>query len=177
MSAKELNYMTIEQFNTLDVDDTKIYELVNGLVMMSPRPSTNHQMIMSEIHLAIGNYLKKSKCRVLTEIEIELDDSVLVPDLFVFCKLESLGKQRYEGGPKLVIEILSPSTAFNDMNLKLKLYEKHGVEEYWIVAPNAGTVTMYHFEQKLAQVIGPKETIESIALQGLEIKLTDIFVG
>lgn len=44
------------------------------------------------------------------------------------------------GPPTLVVEILSPSTAQKDIKTKLLLYQKFGVEEYWIVDPEAETI-------------------------------------
>ncbi len=175
MEAKKLHEMTINEFNQMATDDQMVYELINGLVMMSPRPSIFHQTVMSELHLEIGIFLRGKSCNVLTETEVELDDNVVVPDLFVYCDPDKLTKQRYIGAPKLVIEILSPSTAFNDLNIKLKLYEAFGVEAYWVVAPSSKSITVYHFESQTARVYNTGEQLTSKVLEGLIIDLDSIF--
>ena len=43
------------------------------------------------------------------------------------------------------MEILSPSTAGRDRDLKRRLYERQGVAEYWIVDPDAGAVDVWRF--------------------------------
>ena len=48
--------------------------------------------------------------------------------------------------PDLAVEILSPSTAAKDRDLKLELYRQAGVPEYWIVDPEAHQVTIYHLD-------------------------------
>ena len=48
------------------------------------------------------------------------------------------------GPPDLAVEILSPSTAAKDRDLKLELYRQAGVPDYWIVDPEAHQVTVYH---------------------------------
>ncbi|MDP3178977.1 MAG: Uma2 family endonuclease, partial [Spirochaetaceae bacterium] len=62
-------------------------------------------------------------------------DSVVQPDIVVFCDRSKLTEADARGAPDLVVEILSPSTSKKDQHEKLSLYEKHGVREYWVVDP------------------------------------------
>ena len=50
---------------------------------------------------------------------------------------------RVRGVPDWVVEVISPSTALIDLNLKRDLYQKHGVQEYWIVHPLDRWVMVY----------------------------------
>lgn len=49
------------------------------------------------------------------------------------------------GAPDLVVEILSPSTAHRDRGIKLDLYERSGVRQYWIVDPDRDVVDVWRF--------------------------------
>jgi len=52
-------------------------------------------------------------------------------------------KHYWHGAPDLIIEILSPSTAYRDRGIKYEMYEKHGVREYWLVDPEAAFIEVY----------------------------------
>ncbi len=68
------------------------------------------------------------------------------PDLvFVSNERRGIIGDALRGAPDLVIEILSPSTAGRDRTLKLELYERQGVPEYWIVDPDEGLVDVWRF--------------------------------
>ncbi len=72
----------------------------------------------------------------------EIDD-YLCPDIMVVCDRKHLKGGTYSGTPKLIVETLGPSTAKRDKAEKKDIYEKAGVEEYWIVSPN-GNVEIYY---------------------------------
>lgn len=59
---------------------------------------------------------------------------------------EAFKRGAYSGVPKFIVETLSPSTAKRDRAEKKEIYEKVGVEEYWIVTPQGKTVEIYYLE-------------------------------
>ncbi|TVR65779.1 MAG: Uma2 family endonuclease [Spirochaetaceae bacterium] len=69
--------------------------------------------------------------------------AIRVGDLVVICDPAKLTRQGCTGAPDFVLEILSPATAFKDMEDKLHLYERHGVREYWIINPGNDTLMVY----------------------------------
>jgi Uma2 family endonuclease len=60
-------------------------------------------------------------------------DTVVQPDLAVFCDRSRITERGSRGAPDLAVEILSPSTSRKDLNEKFRLYERSGVREYWVV--------------------------------------------
>ena len=76
------------------------------------------------------------------------NDDYLCPDIMVVCDRKHLKGSFYKGVPKFVVETLSPSTAKRDRTEKKDIYEKAGVEEYWIVSPQGSVETYYLQEGK-----------------------------
>ena len=126
-------------------------EKINGVIYnMSPAPGYQHGIINSNIHTIIKQGLKNSICLVTIEnldfkYHPEENDDYLCPDIMVICNRKHLKGGTYSGVPKFIVETLSPSTAKRDRSEKKDIYEKAGVEEYWIVSPQ-GSVEIYYLE-------------------------------
>jgi Uma2 family endonuclease len=137
--------------------DEERWELIEGHAWaMSPAPRTQHQALAWAISNLIYSYLKGKPCKayaapfdVLLPKADESDDEVdtiVQPDLVVFCDRSKLTDRGARGAPDLVVEILSPSTQKKDLNEKFRLYERHGVKEYWVVDPGNRSLQVFHLE-------------------------------
>jgi Uma2 family endonuclease len=83
-----------------------------------------------------------------------------------------------QGPPSLVIEILSPSTSRRDRQLKRDLYQRVGVEEYWLVDPERDLVTIYRWGAAAAESsaeYAKTATLTSPLFPGLELPLDRVF--
>lgn len=126
-------------------------EKIDGIIYnMSPAPEYKHGIVNSNIHTAIKQGLKDSICLVTMEnldfkYHPEINDDYLCPDIMVICDRKHLRGGSYSGVPKFVAETLSPSTAKRDRAEKKDIYERAGVEEYWIVSPH-GSLEIYYLE-------------------------------
>jgi Uma2 family endonuclease len=127
-------------------------QLINNQLIMSPAPLDIHQVISGEIYFEISLFLRKNK---IGEIRIAPYDvhfstqNILQPDLlFVENKnLDKIQKTGLYGAPDLIIEILSPSTAKLDYKEKKLVYEKFGVQEYFIVDPDSKSVDSFFLKK------------------------------
>ncbi len=121
-------------------------EVLNGkVVLMSPRPAVNHNIIASNIYRIFGNYLDGKKCMPFadgTDVYLTEKDRV-IPDVMIICKREIIKRNGIHGVPDLIVEVLSPGTKKRDRGYKKDLYEKCGVGEYWIVDPDSQAVEVY----------------------------------
>ena len=163
-------------FNNLEIKDDKKYELIDGIVLMSPRPNYKHQEVMGNLFLQLANYLKGKPCKVFTEAEIEFKDNVIIPDISVICGLDDSNFQRYKKAPEIVIEIISPSSQYTDSFTKLIKYELIGVKEYWIANPKTKIITVYNFENKTNEDYCKNENLVSSVFKDLVISVYDIFL-
>ncbi|WP_295882112.1 Uma2 family endonuclease [uncultured Thiohalocapsa sp.] len=130
------------------------YELIDGVAyLMAPAPTLEHQDIAGEIFRQLANTLLEKPCRVyIAPVDVrlpkadeadELIDTVVQPDVLVVCDRGKLDRRGVRGGPDLVVEVLSPSTASHDHVKKRHVYERAGVREYWLVHPGDRMVTIY----------------------------------
>lgn len=161
--------------------DDKRWEIIGGEAFdMSPAPSVRHQDIAAALTAALRLFLAGHRCRALaapTDVKLSEED-VVQPDLLVVCDDRQIRASHIEGAPKLVVEILSPATALHDHVRKFKLYERAGVEEYWIVTPYPSMIEVYRLVDgrfTLAAGYEDRETLRSPAFPELAIPLTGIF--
>ena len=149
-----------ERYTFADVltwDESERIELIDGEAVMMAPPSRTHQKISFEIGRQIGNYLEGKKCEVyLAPFGVRLFeqdgdtpedvDTMVEPDISVVCDNSKLDHLGCKGAPDMVIEVLSPSSLRHDRLVKLGLYQRAGVREYWIVSPEAQTVEVFLLE-------------------------------
>ncbi|WP_347272952.1 Uma2 family endonuclease [Candidatus Kuenenia sp.] len=161
------------------------YQLIGGKLIMTPAPSTYHQEISKRLEYLLYEYAElKQKLGKVFDAPIDVyfeEEETYQPDI-IFISNDRIGiikKEKIEGAPDIIIEILSPSTAYYDLVHKKDIYAKHGVKEYWIVDPIEKWVESYKNENGKFILIGrgqKDEIINSSVLIGFKVKLDAIFV-
>lgn len=145
----------VQKFSYKDYEswsDKERWEIIDGQPYnMSPAPSTRHQKIVRNISWIIGS--KKSKLNgcsfFVAPTDVLLDDfNIVQPDIFVVCNQKQIKEKFIKGAPILVIEIVSPNTAYKDTKIKKDLYEKFGVKEYIIIYPDLEIAEKYILKSK-----------------------------
>jgi Uma2 family endonuclease len=137
-------------------DDVRC-EIIDGQVyMMTPAPILMHQNVAGEIFRQAANALAGKTCRALIapldvrlpqHNEAEQDSDIVVqPDVMVVCDQNKLDRRGVRGAPDWVVEVLSPKSASRDQIEKRRIYERHGVLEYWLVHPTDRVLTIYRLE-------------------------------
>ena len=174
----------------LTLPDDEYWEFIDGISHnMTLTPSARHQAILWELAGRIHSYLVDKPCRGFTarfDVLLPEDDdtrdgvpNVVQPDLLVVCDPNKIKEYGCLGAPDLVIEIVSPSTARKDRILKVALYQRHGVREYWIVDPVYNMVTVRLLEDDarygLPKEYAGNDPLASSVLPGLTIDLEGIF--
>ena len=122
-------------------DDNKRWELIQGIPYLMASPSHEHQSIVLSLGSAIKNYLQNKQCKVyIAPLDVRLnadteDNTVVQPDVLIVCDKSKLDDKGVKGAPDFIAEILSPSSAKNDIERKYYEYKNAGVKEYWIIDP------------------------------------------
>ena len=101
----------------------------------------------------------------------------VIPDLSVFCDLDEddYDKVFIEKIPKIIIEIVSPSSVYLDNIKKATLYKEVGVLEYWIVDIKRKMITVWDFRLAEQYIYFNDDTLKSCLFEGLNINLKDLF--
>ena len=126
-------------------DNGQRYEVVDGVLFMTPAPSIPHQQIALRIARHMAALIEDARLGyiLIAPVDIELaPKSVVQPDVSVVLKNSrtKITETRVIGAPDLVVEISSPTTASYDRGEKLETYTQAAIPEYWLVDPHARTV-------------------------------------
>jgi Uma2 family endonuclease len=167
-------------------EDLLRHELIEGEHIVSAAPTLRHQRVAFKLAFVISAFVQP---RTLGEVFMAPVDvlftqfDVVEPDVLYVSNINAhLLRERYvEGAPDLAIEVLSPSSARIDKVRKLRLYERHGVREYWLADPAADTLEVYRLttegrlalQASLSHAAG--DVLETPLLPGLRIALREIF--
>ena len=132
-------------------DDGNRYEFIGGRLYVTPAPVTRHQRVLRGLWSALIRIVMDSgRGEVLSApllVEFPGTGDRVQPDLLFVSRERRaiIGEKQVTGAPDLVVEILSPSTAHRDRGIKLDLYARHGVREYWIADPVEDVVDVWRF--------------------------------
>ena len=139
--------LTYEDYLKLP-DDGNRYEIIDGELIVNPSPVPDHQRVIRNLCNVLDRYFEDfSGGEVLpSPIDVVLaPDQIVQPDVIVVLAAHAaiVGRKNVVGAPDLVVEVLSDATRRRDEMEKRKLYDQHGVTEYWIVDSLIETVKIY----------------------------------
>jgi len=171
-------------------DDQLRHELIDGEHFVSPSPATTHQELSVNLLRALLRHLDGPGAGKLLHAPFDVRLSprtVLVPDLVYFTAerfARVVNEKHAVAAPDLVVEILSPGTRRRDMGRKRAVYDREGVREYWMVDPEARSVTVLRRPRTDAGLtdvtvltLAEGGILESRLFPGLQIPLRDVFRG
>ncbi|MEX0875572.1 MAG: Uma2 family endonuclease [Actinomycetota bacterium] len=132
--------------------ESERWELVDGEALVVPAPNARHQRLIGRLFNEIYNYLERHGGGevFVSPFDVVLSDfDVFQPDIVFIADQDRqvLNEKNVRGSPTWAIEVLSPSTASRDTEMKLQRYEKFRVPEYWIVDPWGNNLTIYVLEE------------------------------
>lgn len=163
-------------------DDGKRHEIIDGDHFMTPVPLTRHQVISAHLHAAL--YAVAHRLGVLlaapTDVVLSRHD-VVQPDLLYISAARQHIMQRanIQGAPDLVVEIISDETRRTDEIVKRSLYERRGVQEYWIIDPEVETAKIFRLhEGKYQRMELSREAGDELStpmLPGFHLSLEELF--
>jgi Uma2 family endonuclease len=169
--------LTAAQFFDLG-QSAERYELVDGVVVMSPRPTPLHQAALLLVLNQLKQYTDANPgAHVFPEVDWKLSDHrVYAPDIVCYAPGRLNGvPERLTQTPDLVIEILSPSTRALDLSTKRADYAHAGLPEYWAIDPATAAAHCFRNDgQQLAEHQCEGDTLASAILENLRVNLVPL---
>lgn len=187
LPAKQEHY-TFADFLTWD--ESERAEIINGGMFLMTTPSRIHQKISFEISRQLGNFLVGKPCEVYPApfgvrlfeqdgMHPENVDTVIEPDISVVCDKSKLDQYGCKGAPDMVVEVLSPSSLRHDRLVKLNLYQRAGVREYWIADPQNKAVQVFLPDEngfmRIFEEYGQNDVAKVNVLDGCFLDLSKVF--
>lgn len=165
----------------LDWPDEERWEIIDGIAYaMSPAPSTRHQVVAVNLLVKFSQVCSGKPCKpFIGPTDVKLSDrDVVQPDLLIVCDPTKITPSHIEGAPDVVVEVFCPDTSTKDLREKKALYERAGVKEYVVVAPQSHYAIRFlnsadGFDK--GTVFGPDQMLVVATLEGVEVPLWEVF--
>jgi Uma2 family endonuclease len=175
--------MTVDECLEFEEQSPIRHEYVNGSIYAVTDSSVAHARIAGELLSAVGGHLRGGPCEPFSVnlkllIQTDTDEIFYYPDMVVACEREHWGPN-YVRNPKLVAEILSPSTHHIDLREKAMTYRRiASLEEYVVLAQDDHQVTVHRRAEKWRpqSYSGPQAKVEFRSI-GLSVPLAQIYEG
>lgn len=144
-------------------EDGHRYELIDGILIVSPAPQFPHQVMVGNLYLALRQASPAGLQVLLAPFAVVLaEDTEVQPDLLVAPRSQ-FTKKELPGPPLLAVEVLSPSTRRVDLLLKRDRLQSAGVPSYWLVDPEGPSVTVLELSgglyREVATISGDEECL------------------
>lgn len=190
-AARTGKRLTYEEY--LDTPTTNLrYEIIDGVVTMSPSGTSDHQWLVGEIYTRLYQYVREHRLGVviIAPMDVVIRQTPQLktrqPDVF-YLSAERTGirgrrglrrLQRIDVVPELAVEILSPDETRTTQAGKLADYAEIGIPEVWLVSPEAETIEVLQLTEgsyRRAGLYGAGDRVASPVLPGLILEIDVLF--
>ena len=172
--------VSVREFLAMDLGDAKA-ELVDGLILMMAGGSPRHAAIAMNLAIALGNRLRGTGCRPYgSDLAVRTGEaSIRFPDVSVYCRDDNPqkpGEEKLLGVPRVVFEVLSPSTATNDQITKLAEYRTlAGLQAVVFVDPATERMRVIATNEKAEAPWLPAGSALDLAMLGVTVPHAEVF--
>lgn len=173
---------TYEDYRRLPEDGCR-WEVLDGELLREPAPRPLHQIVVANLLDVLRPHTRHHNLGIVLDSPLDVvlsDENVAQPDI-VFIprdRWDIIGEENVRGAPALVVEVLSLSTLHRDRDKKRSIYERFGVQEYWIVDPWEKrlmrlVLTAYGYGDP--EILKHGDVLTTPLLPGLGIEIRQVF--
>ena len=174
-NALESRLMAAEDFLAWDATRTVKHEFVRGEVFAMAGASERHITVVGNLYLALRQHLRGTPCRPLPsemKLKVEAADCFFYPDLLVTCGETTATHQLYKTDARLVVEVLSPSTAAFDRGDKFAAYRQlPALAEYLLVDVDRLRCDLYRKGTDGLWVLHPVDETQTLHLASVSLDI------
>lgn len=135
-------------------DDGHRYELIDGVLVVSPSPRPLHQRVVTRLGVLLSQACPDDLELLVGPVDVVLAvDTVVIPDLLV-ARVADFDDRELPVAPLLAVEVLSPSTRRFDLVLKRSRYEAAGTASYWVIDPDEPALMAWELREQGYVLVG-----------------------
>ena len=176
---------TVDDLELLPDDGSK-YEIIDGELYVAKQPHMHHQIVCGQVFALLDQWSNQTQngIAIFEPGIIFTNDNAVVPDVVWISHeryaiaLQADGK--FHSSPELAVEVLSPGleNERRDRELKLRLYSRRNVKEYWVVNWQGRSLEVYRRENAvltLDKTLDENDVLETPLLPGFRCKVSQFF--
>lgn len=175
MALEHPNTLSVAEYFQLEERDPSVrYEYIDGHVYAMAGGTADHDTVKSTIQNILWNHLRGKPCRVYSsDMKVYISETrYFHPDVMVTCDPKDRGKIQAIRFPRLIVEVLSPSTELTDRTWKLKNYRAHPTIEEYILADSQAPKIERYYKKGSLWIYDAFEDDDSMLLHSLNIQLS-----
>ena len=182
MAQRKYSVMSVEDYLILNRNskDTR-YEYLDGELRMLAGGSPDHSIIIANLTAAIKGPLKGSQCRVYnSDVQLKLSEKrYLFPDITISCDERDRNQKETIGYPRVVVEVLSPTTEATDRGKKAAYYRACPTIQEYVMVDSEDFFVEVHRREEGRWTINTFEPGDTITLErlGIQFPIEDAYEG
>jgi Uma2 family endonuclease len=170
-----LQRMTMAEFLAWEAEQPDRHEFYRGEIFAMVGGSLRHNRVILNLASRIGGHLDGTPCQVFAEgVKVGLTEGYLYPDVMVTCGRAEAGDEQVVTDPKLVIEVMSPSTKGYDKRDKFILYRSlESLREYVLIDPADRRVEVFTLADAAAEkwTMVDQSRAEALTLSSIDLMM------
>ncbi len=168
--------MTAADYLAWEADQKDRHEFVGGETFAMAGAEDRHVTVSMNMAFALRHHLSGTPCRTFVtnmRLHVEALGNYFYPDIMVTCSAADLASPMAKSEPKLIVEVLSPSTAAYDRGLKFSHYRNlPSLQEYVLVDLDTRAVDCYTLGSDGLWVLHPFAASEAVTLASVALQIS-----
>ena len=168
--------MSLNDFLAWEAQQPYKHEYWKGEVSAMTGARQAHVLVAGNCFAALKAHLRGGPCRTyIADMQLAVDeaDAVFYPDVFVSCHPDDLQAERVLHHPKIIIEVLSDSTAAYDRGEKFAAYRKiSDLQEYALIDPLYRRIEIFRRTENDEWLLATRDAERGLVLKSLDFLAT-----